>query len=332
MSADEGAALSSALEDALSSALGVRVSVQGLRRLSGGSSRENWWFELEQHGETRPMLLRRDPVTSVANTERAVERTVLDALVHEPLPTPVIVAADLDGGRLERPWMVLECNTGRADRSVLRDRDPFRLGPAGRLGLAHDLCDLLADAHRLDPATTGLGVVPVDPARNEIDRWSDEWRRVARQPQPELAYAAMWLDEHRPPPPQRPVLVHGDFRPANVLIDDDDGTGRVSVLLDWEFAHLGDPAEDVGWYLAPIYRTEHLLGDQWTATMFLERYCARSGITIEPERLRFWQVLATFKLAVIALAAVSSFLDDAGDRAAPPTDGVMRTLMREVRA
>jgi hypothetical protein len=37
-------------------------------------------------------------------------------------------------------------------------------------------------------------------------------------------------------------------------------------------------------------------------------------------------------LAVIALAAVSSFLDDSGDRAAPPTDGVMRTLMREVRS
>ena len=332
MSASEAAALTGLLEEALVAALGSRVSVRGLRRLSGGSSRENWWFELEQHGETRAMLLRRDPVTSVANTERAVERAVLDALVRVDLPTPVIVAADLDGGRLERPWMVLECNTGRADRSVLRDRDPFRLGAPGRLALARDLCDLLADAHRVDPHTTGLGAVPADPARNEIDRWSDEWRRVARQPQPELAYAAMWLDEHRPAPPPRPVLVHGDFRPANVLVDVDSGRGRVSVLLDWEFAHLGDPAEDVGWYLAPIYRTEHLLGDDWTAAMFLERYEARSGITIEPDRLRFWQVLATFKLAVIALAAVSSFLDDAGDRAAPPTDGVMRTLMREVRA
>ena len=39
------------------------------------------------------------------------------------------------------------------------------------------------------------------------------------------------------------VLVHGDFGPQNVLIAGD----HVSALLDWEFAHIGRPIEDLAW-------------------------------------------------------------------------------------
>jgi aminoglycoside phosphotransferase len=41
------------------------------------------------------------------------------------------------------------------------------------------------------------------------------------------------------------VLVHGDFGPNNVLLDP--ATFTVTGLLDWEFAHLGDPVEDLAW-------------------------------------------------------------------------------------
>lgn len=39
------------------------------------------------------------------------------------------------------------------------------------------------------------------------------------------------------------VIVHGDFGPQNVLIED----GRISALLDWEFAHVGRSVEDLAW-------------------------------------------------------------------------------------
>jgi aminoglycoside phosphotransferase len=39
------------------------------------------------------------------------------------------------------------------------------------------------------------------------------------------------------------VIVHGDFGPQNVLIDD----GRIRALLDWEFAHVGRSIEDLAW-------------------------------------------------------------------------------------
>ncbi|WP_331742339.1 phosphotransferase [Kitasatospora sp. NBC_00039] len=41
------------------------------------------------------------------------------------------------------------------------------------------------------------------------------------------------------------VLVHGDFGPNNLLLDP--GTFKVNAVLDWEFAHLGAPVEDLAW-------------------------------------------------------------------------------------
>jgi aminoglycoside phosphotransferase (APT) family kinase protein len=315
---------------ALTSALRARlnddtITVSDLTRLGGGSSRENWAFDLVSANGVRPMLLRRDPVTSVANTEREVEVAVLRGVLDAPFPTPVIVAADLYGGALARPWVVLERSPGAADRSVLRDRDPLELGADGRRSLAVELCDLLADVHTFDPVECKL-TAAADPALAEIERWETELQRVSHEPQPELAFGAMWMREHRPAPPPLVTLVHGDFRPANVLVEH----GKVSALLDWEFAHLGDPVEDVGWYCTPIYRREHFLGSEWNTQTFIARYTARSGVAVEPDRLKFWQVLAAFKLAVIAIAGVSSFLDDRGDRASGPADSIVQTLVRQV--
>ncbi len=310
------------------------VEVRGVRRLSGGSSRENWAFSLHGPGGERPMLLRRDPVASVANTDRALEVGVIEALRGEAIPGPVIVAVDLTGRRLERPSVVMERSPGRAHRAVLRERDPLRLGLDGRLALAASLADLLADVHAIEATARyrdALGDPPDDPASAEILRWEAEVERVKVEPQPELVYVAGWLWEHRPTPPARTVVVHGDFRPANVLVED----GHITALLDWEFAHLGDPAEDLGWYTAPIYAGEHLIPDRWGPCDFLARYRERLGdraTDLAPDRLHFWQVLAVFKLGAIALAGVAGFLDGDTDRAAGPVTDVLRSVVAATRS
>ena len=155
------------------------------------------------------------------------------------------------------------------------------------------MADLLADVHAIDPSQRyrdALGRPLYDPAGAEVRRWEAEVDRAKVEPQPELVFVAGWLWEHRPAPPERTVVVHGDFRPANVLVED----GHVTALLDWEFAHLGDPAEDLGWYTTPIYAGEHFIPDRWGSGDFLARYCARLGdraADVAPDRLHFWQVL-----------------------------------------
>jgi hypothetical protein len=49
------------------------------------------------------------------------------------------------------------------------------------------------------------------------------------------------------------VLVHGDFGPQNMLFDSSD---QVTAVVDWEFAHVGHPIEDLAW-AEWIVRTHH---------------------------------------------------------------------------
>ena len=65
------------------------------------------------------------------------------------------------------------------------------------------------------------------------------YRAAAAAPIPLLEEAAAWL-HHRAPPLERLSVVHGDAGPGNVVQAD----GRIVAVTDWEFAHLGDPAED----------------------------------------------------------------------------------------
>ena len=54
-------------------------------------------------------------------------------------------------------------------------------------------------------------------------------------------------------PVEGSVLVHGDFGPQNMLFDPSD---QVTAVVDWEFAHLGHPIEDLAW-VEWIVRTHH---------------------------------------------------------------------------
>lgn len=60
------------------------------------------------------------------------------------------------------------------------------------------------------------------------------------------------------PTPPGTVLVHGDYGPNNILLDPD--TLAVTAVLDWEWAHPGDPSEDLAWceWIIRSYHVQHL--------------------------------------------------------------------------
>ena len=75
-------------------------------------------------------------------------------------------------------------------------------------------------------------------------------------------------------------------------------------MLDWEFAHASDPAEDLGWPLIRSWRfgaVERRLGGIGDVEPFLERYAELSGREIPLDELYTWEVLGNCKWAVGAL-------------------------------
>jgi aminoglycoside phosphotransferase (APT) family kinase protein len=148
----------------------------------------------------------------------------------------------------------------------------------------------------------GLPELATSDARGELARYEGIYRQLGAQ-RPILEAAFRWLEEITPPPPERPVLVHGDFRNGNLMIHPDDGLVGV---LDWELAHLGDPAEDLGWICVNSWR----FGEWRRPVGGFGGYAdllAGYGGGISLERVRFWQALGSLKWGVMCLMMYSSF-------------------------
>jgi len=289
------------------------LCIEGLRRTSTGRSRENWVFDASWHETTgtvhEPLILRRDPAGSVLETDRRAEFAVLQALEHTTVPAPRVRWLDAEGEWFGRPAVVMAREEGVCEFFVVNGERPLE----ARVGLAQRFCDLLAAVHQVDWRRLGLGRVLSDPgphaARAAVDHWKDVLRRHQVQPHPELEVVAAWL-RATAPTAQATVLVHGDFKPGNALLRGD----TIGALLDWETAHLGDPIEDLGWVTNPLRAREHQISGAWERQQICERYAARTGFAVTDQDLRWWNVLANYKLSIIALTGVGAFLNGRLDR------------------
>jgi hypothetical protein len=77
----------------------------------------------------------------------------------------------------------------------------------------------------------------------------------------EISYILQILENycHQLPDEEEKHLVHADFDPSNILVDNRDGTWKVSAILDWEFAFSGSVLCDV----ANMLRYKHLMSSEF---------------------------------------------------------------------
>jgi aminoglycoside phosphotransferase (APT) family kinase protein len=299
------AELRAPLEAWLREATGADVAVRELVRAPGGASKENFFFTLSS-GET--LLLRLDPGESIVETDRRREFEILRA-VEGVVPAPRAVAVDYQGSRLGRPALIMARVDGRTQPEL--GGRPSGVGIAFETELREPLAAAFLDAlvrlHEIDWRTRDLPSFDVPRAgTSEAAAWSFAWwERVWEEDRledhPVMVMAAEWLREHLPPA-ERIVLVHGDYRSGNFLYDDG---GRITAMLDWELAHLGDPHEDLGWVVNELFSVRAPRGERLACGLLpreeiLARYERATRSTIDRERLRFYEIFNNYKLAVCA--------------------------------
>jgi len=307
------------------------LRIDGLRRTSVGYSRENWVFNAawQADGEThgRAFIARRDPAGSVLETDRRLEFAVLSALSDTNVPVPKVRWLDADGTRLGRPSIVMDLADGVCDYMVLNGNRPLDR----RLAIAHRLYDRMADIHLLDWRALGLDSVLENPGNKAalaaLDYWEAELRRVQLEPEPELELVIAWLRECAPEN-DAVTLVHGDFKPGNVLMQGDE----VTLVLDWETAHLGDPLEDIGWVTNPLRAGEHRIPGSWEPSDLIARWSERTGFAADPVAVRWWNVLANFKQAMTVLTGKHAFADGRFDRILHEPVAIYRLLFNLIEA
>lgn len=276
-----------AIAEALGTVLGVDPErVTDLRRLTGGASRETWSVTVDG----RPLVLQRERHGSLRSGQMGAEGALVEAAGRAGVPVPAVVARDGDESPLGSGYLITEfveaetiARKIQRDDGFLKARDRF----------ARDCGRALARIHRMDPSEHQLSVL--DPVQAIRDMYAD-----VDLPVPTFDLALRWLDDNRPADEDRvQCLVHGDFRLGNLMVDDD---GLVAVI-DWELAHVGDPVEDLGWLCTRAWRFggAGAVGGIGDVEDLLDAYAAEAGRTVDPEVLRWYEVLGSLRWGVMCI-------------------------------
>jgi aminoglycoside phosphotransferase (APT) family kinase protein len=165
-------------------------------------------------------------------------------------------------------------------------------------GAFAELAQLLAKLHALAPSELGVSTaaVPSDSLLRLIERYQATWRENATAASPLIDFAFAWARGECAKVPGTVAFVHGDAGPYNLLVEAD----HLTALLDWEFAHLGDPAVDLG--LVRVYAEEFMSWDG-----FMRLYTAAGGAHLAERRVCVAMLVNFLKGASLVATSARNF-------------------------
>lgn len=273
------------------------LRIDSMHLLSGGAIQQNWAIDVDisggPHAGTHHWVLRSDAPAIVASSlprerEFAIIRFAHARSLLAPRPLFLCENTRVTG----RPFFVMEKLPGiAAGHKLVRT-------PLDRRALAVELAQLLARIHAVHPPLDELPFLKTFLAQDAIAAYR-AYLDTLDEPHPVLEWGLRWC-ERNAPGQEETTLVHRDFRTGNYLVHE----GKLSGLLDWEFTALGNPLEDIGWICARCWRfrqDQHIVGGVADLQDFIPAYEAASGRTVSGDALRYWQVMAHIRWAVIAL-------------------------------
>jgi len=194
---------------------------------------------------------------------------------------------------------------------VIRQEEPAELtnNESERHRVSSSTVDVLADLHVIDITSHGLDSLgkPNGFVERQVKGWSQRWEGSKTSEQSEMNQLSSWLTGRLPSDPDKPTLLHGDYKLDNVMLDAND-LSRVVAVFDWEMSAVGDPLVDLGIFLAywvhtvPASQRDSLTSvtsrpGWFTRDEILERYSERTGRDLS--NIAFYEVFAVFKLAVV---------------------------------
>ena len=279
--------------------------------VAGGKS--NLTYRITDGSST--WALRRPPLAHVLPTAHDMVRefTVINALTPDSVAVPVPSALALcrDPDVLGAPFYLMDFVAGVVldTPELVADVTPEAAGRACEL-----LVDTLVALHEVDHEAVGLQDFgrPDGYLARQLRRWSTQWEASETRPLDSLAEVVRRLQTALPAQ-SRPGIVHGDYRLTNVMYAT--GIDRITAVLDWEMATLGDPLTDLGVLVVytDLAATNALTGPTmspaqgfWTGAQAVEHYAKQSSRGVD--HLDWHVGFGYFKLAVIAEGIHRRFL------------------------
>jgi aminoglycoside phosphotransferase (APT) family kinase protein len=269
------------VKDAFARALGVPV--ERAVKLAGGASKEAWAVDT---ADGRALLVRRAG-GGVIHLDTLSLRDEFE----------VLVVAGEAGVRVPMPFAYLGEVDGREAFAMERVRGETigrRIVKGPPADLALQMADELAKIHAIPAARLAFL-----PHADLLGRLLEELDGIG-EPHPAIELGIAWCRQ-RLPLVRAPVVSHGDFRIGNLAVDEDGIVG----VLDWEFARVADPLEDLAWPLIRAWRfgADHRrLGGVGDVEPYLARYEQLTGLVVPRAEIDVWEVLGNVKWAIGALS------------------------------
>ncbi|MFT4047830.1 MAG: phosphotransferase family protein [Solimonas sp.] len=231
-----------------------RGPATGVRKLAGGL--QNAVFLIERDGAS--FVLRRPSkhVREGSNETMLREARILAALTPTAVPHPRFIAVCDDRSVIGTCFYLMRPLEGFAQSGDLPGR--YASDPAWRRAMGEDLVRAAVALGSVDPAAIGLADLgkPDNWHERQVSRWRKQLDGYRATPGydagalPHVDAVGRWLGDNLPAG-RRIGIVHGDLQFPNVMFSLE--APRVSGILDWELASLGDPLLDLGWVLSSWY-------------------------------------------------------------------------------
>lgn len=184
-----------------------------------------------------------------------LQARVLRGLESTDVPVPTVRWVESDAGVLGVPFYIMTRIEGRipTDNPPMHDEGWVAedLSESEREALWWSGVEAMCKVHRLGWKALGLDfLAEPERGRSPLDQQLDYWQEYFRwgmpaERHPDIARALAYLEANKPGD-AAVALCWGDSRPANQIFDGVECVG----VLDWEMARLGDPVQDVAWWLA----------------------------------------------------------------------------------
>ncbi|MEP6641255.1 MAG: phosphotransferase family protein [Gaiellales bacterium] len=287
-------------------------------RLGDGHSNLTY---LVERGDRR-LVLRRPPPPPLPPSAHDMlrESTIVAGLHRAGARVPDVLAVCADPAVLGAPFYLMTLAEGvPIDTGLPAAIDT----PTERGRLGRDVIDALVELHEVAPGAAGLVSIgrPGGYLARQVRRFMGLWEVNRTRDLPLVAEVGALL-AGSVPDSGAATIVHGDYRVGNLLAAADT-PGRVTAILDWELATIGDPLADLGYLVSAYTDRDSPPGEGIVALSPVTReagfptraelaahYAARSGRPVD--HLAWYEALGHWKAAIFCENMYQRFL--AGER------------------
>lgn len=302
---------------------GAPVSVSNYEEITGGYSRYMAKFTASHGSETAELILRADPPPgrSIIDTDRTSEWNLVQAVTADGgVTAPKGLWFDETGDEIGSQAIIFEKIEGETLYQRTQEGEV-----ESHLHFTDQIADMAASIHGVDIAGLPDHMARPSSWSSHIDTNIQKWldgENAHVESDPLMRTVVAWLDVNRPP--EAPLtLVHGDLQAPNMLIQE--GTGDFH-MLDWELSRIGDPREDLGyWVLAGKAQPPDLIDA--SPDTFYARYREKTGFPeemVNPATVAYFTVLGSFAVynAVIEQTAAMARGEGSGVSLAYMTNAI----------